>query len=603
MKERRPSISPYPEQVRVFLLGVGNNTEEEKNTFCNQLSETLGISHTLLKRIVDHCPMPLKKNLTWPKARSLARVLKSFGAQILVEVKRDLPPISLEFQNLGSHLLTLESSSLGRNQSGTWSVVGRAKNDTSESLSEVWVLVQLFNVRGEFLTFEEVPLILNPLPPGEVSPFRGVFEEDIPIHKASIAFKNSSGNPLPAIDRRSVQEWVKIEWDEGEEPVLSIDLSISPRPIRFEKPKEELNIQMADPPLREFQPSEPETPRGTPVESQENLKPIPDPFPEGSQVHTPLIPREEDLAAPITFPLAPLPSTRPPQIDPSVFEEASQLIHDISLKREKKEKDSSWLPWIEEFRNSIQTFDQKYPDSLTVWFGEQKSQNELKDPSHSLLTLLVHARFDQMNDTETTLRNTQRVFRLLAKPEIALDEIPVLEGTLFFSGEQWRDLFHRAISKLQQVSHVILEKRAWEASEIGRLILVIPHMSERLSRKAVRWISQLMPEGVEIDFSNHPIWIDASLYRVASRLGIIDPHFDSNQGKSSMGDLKIQTFAKAAFPQDPSKIEAPMVGVGRNDAEGLCLSFHPRCAGCLFETFCPKLYLDFDPSEKGMGRH
>jgi hypothetical protein len=523
----------------------------------------------------------------------------------VVEVKRDLPPISLEFQNFRSHLFTLESSSLARNQSGTWSVVGRAKNDTSDSLSDVWVLVQLFNVQGEFLTFEEVPLILNPLPPGEVSPFRAVFEEEIPIYKASIAFKNSSGNPLPAIDRRSVQEWIKIEWDEGEEPVLSIDLSISPRPIQFEKPKEELKIQMVDSPPRELHPSEPETPGGTPVEPEENLKPIPAPFLGGSQGNTPLIPREEELAAPITFPLATLPSTPPPQIDPSVFEEASQLIHEISLKREKKEKekDSSWLPWIEEFRDSIQTFDQRNPDSLKVWFGEQKSQNELKDPFHSLLTLLVHVRFDQTNDTETALRNTQRVFRLLAKPEIALDEIPVLEGTLFFSGEQWRDLFHRAISKLQQVSHGILEKRAWEASEIERLILVIPHMSERLSRKAVRWISQLMPEGVEMDFSNHPIRIDANLYRVASRLGIIDPHFDFSQGKSSMGDLKIQTFAKAAFPQDPSKIEAPMVWVGRNEAEGYCLPLRPRCAGCLFETFCPKLYLDFDPAEKGMGRH
>ena len=603
MKERRLSISPHLEQYRVFLLGVGNNTEEEKNTFCNQLSEKLGISHTLLKRIVDHSPMPLKKNLTWSKARSLARVLKSFGAQISVEVKRGLPPISLQFQNLGSHLLTLESSSLGRNQSGTWSVVGRAKNDTSDLLSDVWVLIQLFNVRREFLTFEEVPLILNPLPPGEVSPFRAVFEEDIPIYEASIAFKHSSGNPLPAIDRRSVQEWVEIEWDEGEEPVLSIDLSIPPRPIQFEKPKDELNIQMADPPPREIQPSEPETCGGTPVELQENLKPIPDPLPEGSQVNTPLIPREEDLTTPITFPLPSLPSTLPPQIDPSVFEEASQLIHEISLKGEKKEKDSSWLPWIEEFRNSIRTFHQKHSDSLTVWFGEQKSQDELKDPSHPLLTLLVHARFDQTNDTETALRNTQRVFRLLAKPEIALDEIPVLEGTSFFSGEQWRDLFHRAFSKLKQVSRGILEKRAWEASEINRLILVIPHMSERLSRKAVRWISELMPESVEIDFSNHPVWIDASLYRVASRLGIIDPYFDFNQGKSSMGDLKIQTFAKATFPQDPSKIEAPTVWVGRNETEGHCLPLHPRCAGCLFETFCPKLYLDFDPAEKGIGRH
>ena len=603
MKERRPSINPHPEHYRVFLLGVGKNTEEEKNTFCNQLSEKLGIPHALLKRIVDHCPIILKKNLTWPKARSLATVLKSFGAQISVEVKRDLPPIALEFQNLGSHLLTLESSSLGKNQSGTWSVVGRAKNDTSESLSDVWVLIQLFNVRGEFLTFEEVPLILNPLPPGEVSPFRAVFEEEIPIYKVSIAFKNASGNPLSSIDRRSVQEWIKTEWDEEDEAALSIDLSISPRPIQFEKPKEELNIQMADQPPGELQPPELETSRGTPVEPQEKIEPILDPFREGSALNTPFIQKEEDSATPITFPWVPLPSTPAPQIDPSTFEEASRLIQEISLKTEKKEKDSSSLPWIEEFRNSIQTFDQKYPDSFTVWFGDPQSQNIMKDPFHSLLTLLVHARFDQMNDTETALQNTRRVFRLLSKPEIELDEIPVLEGTLFFSGEQWRDLFHRAISKLQLVSHGILEKRTWEAFEIERLIRVIPHMSERLSRKAVRWISQLIPQSVQIDFSNHPVWIDANLYRVASRLGIIDPHFDFYHAKNSMGDLKIQTFAKVAFPEDPSKIETPMVWIGRNEAEGHCLPLSPRCEECLFETFCPKLYLDFDPTEKGMGRH
>jgi endonuclease III len=275
---------------------------------------------------------------------------------------------------------------------------------------------------------------------------------------------------------------------------------------------------------------------------------------------------------------------------------------DISSETEREEKDSSSFPWIEEFRNSIQAFDQKHADSFAVWFGDQQSRNELKDPFHCLLTLLVHARFDQRNDTEKAIENTQRVFRLLAKPEIALDEVPVLEGTLFFSGEQWRDLFYRAISKLQQVSHGILEKRTWEAFEIERLTRVIPHMSERLSRKAVRWISQLIPESVQVDFSNHPVWIDANLYRVASRLGIIDPHFDFYQGKTSMGDLKLQTFAKVAFPQDPSKIEMAMVWIGRNEAGGYCFSLHPRCEECLFETFCPKLYLDFDPAEKGMGR-
>ncbi len=70
-----------------------------------------------------------------------------------------------------------------------------------------------------------------------------------------------------------------------------------------------------------------------------------------------------------------------------------------------------------------------------------------------------------------------------------------------------------------------------------------------------------------------------------------------------MGDLKIQAFAKEAFPQDPSQIEAPMAWMGRNVAGGHCLPSQPQCEGCLFDKFCPKLYLQFDPSGKGMGRH
>ena len=58
---------------------------------------------------------------------------------------------------------------------------------------------------------------------------------------------------------------------------------------------------------------------------------------------------------------------------------------------------------------------------------------------------------------------------------------------------------------------------------------------------------------MEVDFSDTPVAIEESLYRVASRLGIVDPHFDYYQGKNSMGDIKIQSFAKIVFPSKSNK--------------------------------------------------
>ena len=173
----------------------------------------------------------------------------------------------------------------------------------------------------------------------------------------------------------------------------------------------------------------------------------------------------------------------------------------------------------------------------------------------------------------------------------------------FSSAEDWRELFLRAIPKLQQVANHIIEKKQWNAPDLERLIQIIPHMGDRNSRLAVRWIHELIPKEVDIDGSTIPISIGESLYRVGARLGVVDPHFDTVQGKNSIGDLKIQAFARMAFPQFPWKIEEPMtwLGIGTEDGgAGYCLPTEPHCEGCLFETFCPKLYSDFNPSEKGM---
>ena len=137
---------------------------------------------------------------------------------VSVEEQRDSTAIFLEFEEsrttwggIGVSLLS------GRTESGAWNVIGRVKNVSEESLNGTWVLIQLFDDLEEFLAFEEVPIPINPLPPGEASPFKVAFEGDLPIKRVSIAFKNSSGHPLSAADRRKKKDWVRVEIGDEDE--------------------------------------------------------------------------------------------------------------------------------------------------------------------------------------------------------------------------------------------------------------------------------------------------------------------------------------------------------------------------------------------------
>jgi hypothetical protein len=112
-------------------------------------------------------------------------------------------------------------------------------------------------------------------------------------------------------------------------------------------------------------------------------------------------------------------------------------------------------------------------------------------------------------------------------------------------------------------------------------------------------MKRLIKNNIEIDSTNGKVFIGERLYRVASRLGVVNPIFDTYQGENSMGDIRIQSFAKEVFPQDPIKIEDPMNWVG-NEKVGFCYPIEPQCGGCLFEEYCPKLYISFNPSGKGM---
>jgi hypothetical protein len=669
-------------RYRVLLIGIGDSTEEEKESFSHNVSKNYNIPFPLLKKIVDRCPIILKKNLSFKKAQILAKTLKSFGATVSVEEKRNFPPISLEFQELVPHQLALESSYLRKTQRGTWNVLGRAENISDESLNDIWVLIQLFDALEEFIAFEETPFPINPLPSGEASPFKVVFEGSLSIKKISVAFKNASGQPIPAVDKRKKREWVEVEIEDEDGRFFS-----SPRgPTEFEDRSQ--TIDQTEPSSKMIVEKEMEIVREIPLPSEQEAGPFPiedireeeggeaeeiseQPLPltlesseEVSESYPELL--EEDghrgdeelggvfgyetfqkLTSSISEELeeeregAALGElelrsdneevAEESRLDASVFEEATQLLEDISespgeveleerteggeeevaeggltkeesIKEEEVEKEvTPSFPWIEYFRDVVKTFYQKPHDIFSIWFEKCRKEGEFNNSFHTLLTILVHSRFDQGSQSFKALENTQRVFKLLLQPNLLLDEIPPLEGTPFVSGEAWRNLFHRALLKIQQIGNAILEKNKWDAFDLERLIQVIPHMGYQNSRMAIRWINELIPDIVEVDFSDTPIPLGEGLYRVASRLGILDPHFDYYQGRNSMGEIKIQSFAKTAFPENPLKVEEPMAWMGRREEEGgHCFPIHPWCGGCLFETFCPRLYIDFNPSEKGM---
>jgi len=287
-------------------------------------------------------------------------------------------------------------------------------------------------------------------------------------------------------------------------------------------------------------------------------------------------------------------------LDLQLCEESPQGIMEIS-PQVIVEGENEPYPWIRDFRNSIETYYQNHYDIFTGWFRAFQKEGGFLHPLHSLLTILVHARFSQSNSFQKPLENTQRVVGLIAQTRFRLEEIPLLEGTPFFSGEDWRDLFYKAFPKIQQVANNILKQEQWNAIDLERLIGVIPHMSGKSSHMSIRWVHELIPDVIKVDFSNTPVDVGENLYRVASRLGVVDPHFDFYQGKDSMGDLKIQSFARIAYPEYPTKIEEPMVWIG-GEKEGNCFPVRPHCGGCLFESFCPKLYFHLNPSGKGIRR-
>ena len=262
--------------------------------------------------------------------------------------------------------------------------------------------------------------------------------------------------------------------------------------------------------------------------------------------------------------------------------------------------------WLDHFRNIVLRYNEhRISDPFMAWFREQDRNGLFTNNFERTLIVLIDARFDQQTTAEKALENTSRVFRArVLNKKLERNDIPPLIPRRRMTVERWTDLFYTAIPKLYRLTARIIENQQWGAENLLDLMqsprYKVPYLGIKTSRLAVRWLHELVPD-MAIDMSDFKIPVDVLVYRVASRLGLIDPKVDKYYGKGSPADLKIQSFAKRVFPENPWFLDEALWSTGRQASKGgHCYPTHPNLDGCIFEDICPKKCVEFDPSEMGM---
>ena len=216
--------------------------------------------------------------------------------------------------------------------------------------------------------------------------------------------------------------------------------------------------------------------------------------------------------------------------------------------------DSTGNDWLERFQSIIRAYNNKrQPDPFMQWFRQQELEGNFQDTHERILAVLIDSRFDQVTTADQALANTIAVVRRGAlRKTLCKKDIPLLNGTQYDNSESWTEAFITALPFLRQLATEIVKKKHWDASELLYFMLhdgKAPDLGVKTSRLAVRWLHELVP-AIPIDMTNYKSPIDRLVYRVTSRLGIIDPSLDKYTGDSSPGDIKIQALVRKAFPSN-----------------------------------------------------
>ena len=261
--------------------------------------------------------------------------------------------------------------------------------------------------------------------------------------------------------------------------------------------------------------------------------------------------------------------------------------------------------WILRFRNIITAYtENRAPDPFMMWIRQKNSEGFFADDSERILAILIDARFDQRTKAENALENTIAVVKKgVLKRLVAREEMPLLIPRENMTAENWTDLFYSSLPKLHELARRIVAQQNWDAEELLDLMMhefKVPYLGVKTSRLAVRWLHELVIN-LRIGMTTYRIPVDALVYRVACRLGIIDPNIDKYFGENSPADMKIQSFVKQVFPDKPWLLDEPLWSTGRRVFNGgHCFPQQPDHNGCLFESICPKRFIDIDPTQLGM---
>jgi len=261
--------------------------------------------------------------------------------------------------------------------------------------------------------------------------------------------------------------------------------------------------------------------------------------------------------------------------------------------------------WMLKFKNIITAYtENRAPDPFMIWFRQRDSEGFFADNFERVLAILIDARFDQRTTAEKALENTVAVVnRGALKRLVNRVESPLLIPRENMTAEKWTDLFCSSLPRLHELARRIVAERKWDAAELLDLMLrelKVPYLGVKTSRLAVRWLHELVPN-LRIDMTTYKIPVDALVYRVVCRLGIIDPNIDKYFGEDSPADLKIQSFVKQVSPDKPWLLDEPLWSTGRRAINGgHCFPQHPNHSKCLFESVCLRRFLDIDPAQLGM---
>jgi hypothetical protein len=193
---------------KVLFFGVANNSAQGRRDFLRDISKRFHISPEKANYLISKTPVLLKRGLSLAKADALVKEFESLGGRAQLITEEETPLLELEFEADKTPFLQFESlTSSFRGE--TIEVIGRVKNISSHPLRGVKVVAQFFDLRDQFIIYEELPIAFSFLHSDQCSPFKVIGKGNTRVRRISIAFKGEDGAIIRArIDEASPQKVV-----------------------------------------------------------------------------------------------------------------------------------------------------------------------------------------------------------------------------------------------------------------------------------------------------------------------------------------------------------------------------------------------------------